>query len=551
MDNHRSSRSAASSFLLKSTRGRRVKESGTSGLWLHDRFAEAVRSITGMIDDVSLWNRSGLVASPVRSMTVEGLEQRQLLAGVPMITEFMAKNDSVLRDGDGRRPDWIEIQNVGDAALDLAGLSAHRHTQANFRDGSFQASVWIRASIWLYLHPDRILPATWTLVATCTRTSGSRQAVNTWPSWHRTEPSYRSTVAPMTSIRSKISNVSYGVAQEEALIDGQSDATYWLPLSDAVDGNWTGIEFDALANGFSEGKAAMGYEGDPDARWSFTDEFTTELPADAHGIYARMEFDLDDAEAVNRLKLSLKNDNGFIAYLNGVQVAESNVSGSGWFAVAGANTPSDSQALRFADFDVSEHVTALVDGTNVLAIHLLNHIPDAGRSFCSYLKLVASVTSENAKTGYMTEPSPGAENVGGTTVFEGTVADTVIDAAPGFYDEPVTVSISTETADAEIRYTTNGAPPTATTGTVYTEPLQVETTTVPTRPPPSRRITFPRRWPRIRTCSWRMLFDSRMTSPAFPRAGTSNPQRNDIRPTMKWTKRSSMIRPSVTRLSTD
>jgi hypothetical protein len=46
---------------------------------------------------------------------------RRLLAGTLRISEFMADNESGLRDEDGDRSDWIEIQNTGLEAVDLAG----------------------------------------------------------------------------------------------------------------------------------------------------------------------------------------------------------------------------------------------------------------------------------------------------------------------------------------------------------------------------------------------------------------------------------------------
>ena len=52
---------------------------------------------------------------------IENLEPRHLLSGVPTITEFMAKNNGFHEDGDCSATDWIEIKNVGDEALDLAG----------------------------------------------------------------------------------------------------------------------------------------------------------------------------------------------------------------------------------------------------------------------------------------------------------------------------------------------------------------------------------------------------------------------------------------------
>ncbi len=56
-----------------------------------------------------------------RRFVFETLESRELLAADPIITEFMASNGTTLEDGDGATPDWIEIYNNGDQAVDLAG----------------------------------------------------------------------------------------------------------------------------------------------------------------------------------------------------------------------------------------------------------------------------------------------------------------------------------------------------------------------------------------------------------------------------------------------
>ncbi len=52
---------------------------------------------------------------------LEALEPRLLLSGTPVISEFMAINDTTLADGDGQYSDWIEIHNPGDDAIDLTG----------------------------------------------------------------------------------------------------------------------------------------------------------------------------------------------------------------------------------------------------------------------------------------------------------------------------------------------------------------------------------------------------------------------------------------------
>jgi hypothetical protein len=63
---------------------------------------------------------------------------------------------------------------------------------------------------------------------------------------------------------------------------------------------------------------------------------------------------------------------------------------------------------------------------------------------------------------------------GGTTTG-GTVATPTFNPAPGAYTQPI--AISTTTAGATIRYTTNGTTPTETNGTVYSGPVTLTTTT--------------------------------------------------------------------------
>jgi hypothetical protein len=77
--------------------------------------------------------------------------------------------------------------------------------------------------------------------------------------------------------------------------------------------------------------------------------------------------------------------------------------------------------------------------------------------------------------GYFLTPTPGAANGSGFSDF---VADTTFSLDRGFYDLPISVEITTATPGAEIRYTLNGAKPTATNGLVYTAPIPIAQTTV-------------------------------------------------------------------------
>lgn len=80
----------------------------------------------------------------------------------------------------------------------------------------------------------------------------------------------------------------------------------------------------------------------------------------------------------------------------------------------------------------------------------------------------------NATTGFFDPPTPGAPN--GPSVA-GFVADTEFDPNRGFFQSPTAVAITSMTAGAAIRYTTDGSAPSPTHGTLYTGPVPVADTT--------------------------------------------------------------------------
>ncbi|MGZ8900282.1 MAG: lamin tail domain-containing protein, partial [Limisphaerales bacterium] len=82
--------------------------------------------------------------------------------------------------------------------------------------------------------------------------------------------------------------------------------------------------------------------------------------------------------------------------------------------------------------------------------------------------------SSSGTLAYFTTPTPGAANGGGAV---DVVADTKFSHNRGFYDAAFDLSIITATPGVTIRYTTNGVPPTATTGLVYTTPIRIAGTT--------------------------------------------------------------------------
>lgn len=88
-------------------------------------------------------------------------------------------------------------------------------------------------------------------------------------------------------------------------------------------------------------------------------------------------------------------------------------------------------------------------------------------------------------TGFFDTPSPGVLNAAGV---DGFVGDTNFSVARGIKSAPFTLTIICTEPTAEVRYTTNGSTPTESTGTVYTGPVNISSTTI------IRAAGFKKRW---------------------------------------------------------
>lgn len=180
--------------------------------------------------------------------------------------------------------------------------------------------------------------------------------------------------------------------------------------------------------------------------------------------YIRLPFNVPNPAAFSALRLKMKYDDGFVAYLNGVEVARRNVPASvAWNSSASSNRSND-LALAFEDIDLPGAASLLVTGDNVLAIHGLNDTTTS----TEFLQLAE--LGEYRVTGltnhYFSTPSPGAVNGSGFFAF---VENLKFTPGRGWFDTTnFTVTITSATPGITIRYTTNGTAPTTTSGLIYT-----------------------------------------------------------------------------------
>ena len=105
-------------------------------------------------------------------------------------------------------------------------------------------------------------------------------------------------------------------------------------------------------------------------------------PTDNPSAYIRIPFTVTDPGAVDMLCLRMKYDDGFVAYVNGQEVARSNVIGQPQWNSTADSDRADTLALAFEEFSISVAAQpGLVhSGDNMLAIQLLTDAADSDRA---------------------------------------------------------------------------------------------------------------------------------------------------------------------------
>jgi hypothetical protein len=163
---------------------------------------------------------------------------------------------------------------------------------------------------------------------------------------------------------------------EKILIAENASKRVIVPKSD-IGNTWrTDINYDdsgwQLCSGAPGG---IGYETGTDYTSYITLDVANDMHSDGNNpntsCYIRIPFNVsaDDLSSVNTLILSVRYDDGFVAYLNGNKVAEVNAPATlQWNSVA-----STGHEAEYAEtFYISEYLSYLSEGENFLAIQGLN-----------------------------------------------------------------------------------------------------------------------------------------------------------------------------------
>jgi len=163
----------------------------------------------------------------------------------------------------------------------------------------------------------------------------------------------------------------------------ESAAKRVLVPSGPVANTWRGGgDFDD--SGWTAGTGGVGYERNTGYEQFFDIDLQDLMYGRTASCYIRIPFMIaDDPSEFNYMLLKMHYDDGFIAYLNGVEIDRAAFSGVPTWNSSASGNHDDMAAIRFEEFDVSTYAGLLRKGENMLAIHGLNSSPTSSDALFS------------------------------------------------------------------------------------------------------------------------------------------------------------------------
>ena len=268
----------------------------------------------------------------------------------------------------------------------------------------------------------------------------------------------------------------HGMFHSEVVLESGAAAFVHVPTDGSLGDTWKNREFDDAT--WTAGLLGVGFNANDSPPESELYQgligagldVEHEMYSLASSCYVRIPFELSVPDAVQGFELRVSYDDGFVAYLNGTEVARANVPAGtpSWNSLASSDRD-DSAGESAVKFTFSVPAGLLVDGTNVLAIHGLNASSfsddyefllhpelDALVSDLPFLASVASIP-DAAQRGYNDDPDRDgkdnlAEHAAGTdpNVAE---AQSIIDVLDGAEELNVDVCIRLPLLPpADVRY---------------------------------------------------------------------------------------------------
>jgi hypothetical protein len=232
-----------------------------------------------------------------------------------VINEVMASNKLTIKDEDGEASDWIELYNKGNSEINLLGYG--------LSDDASNLHKWKFGNI-------SIVPGEHLIVF-----ASDKDRVSVLKHW-------------------------------ETIIT-QGDRWKYIIGSAAVPSTWIDPSFNDTQ--WTEGASGFGFGDNDDAtNLSSVSPFIS--------LFVRKKINIDDVNKIMRVVLHVDYDDGFVAYINGVEVARANIGSVGtrpaWNALA-----SSREAVMYSGgspekFEITLKKDLFVNGENTIAIEVHN-----------------------------------------------------------------------------------------------------------------------------------------------------------------------------------
>jgi hypothetical protein len=337
----------------------------------------------------------------------------------PVISEFMAANDTTLADKDGDFSDWIEIHNPDSSEVDLDGYFLT--DSATNLDKWRIPAVTIQAGDYLVIFAsskDRSDPEAELHTSFKLSAEGGYLALVA-PDAVTVLTEFGSTY-PLQFEDQSYGRDNFGVVTQKQLISGSQPAKYFVPADDSLGESWHELlRFDDAAwtptttgIGFDSG-VLLDLVGDTVHGNSILRQQMQSVNASCY-IRVPFTYSLND-EKIQSLSLNVNCDDGFVAYINGVRCGSYNEPGDlTWNSNATGSRSDSISATTPIVVDATAAATQVVEGVNILAIHGLNRSVSSS-DFLIYPELTASVvdTSGAERDGFFEKPTPGRPNSSG------------------------------------------------------------------------------------------------------------------------------------------
>ena len=172
----------------------------------------------------------------------------------------------------------------------------------------------------------------------------------------------------------KVIDVMKG-AEGTPVFSGNFAGRALVPTNEDVDGEWFKPGFDD--SNWIAGKNGAGFETERGFEKLIEEsfDFREQMHGKATSVYLRFPFELNDLESLKESNLSLRMraDDGFVAYINGKEVARFNAPEKPTWDSMATGSRGDGANMAWSDYDLSEHVDLLLEGQNLLAIHGMNN----------------------------------------------------------------------------------------------------------------------------------------------------------------------------------